>query len=231
MERRNAPTPLNYRTEGNGQLPYNETIMRAIQIKQPFEGDGGENTLYFQIPSTGYEQLLFRFAAKDVYAAEKLIVDYSVDSGQEIWTNSGLENYEITLEHDYKLITLDFSEIAEAENNPDLKIRIRFECNDPFLDEGHRVVFNNFSLEGNQLTTHVANSSYHLNELEVFPNPLRKGETLILNDFQDIFLFDTTGRFILSEKNTNRLTTENLDPGTYILKSRTGKVARIIILP
>ncbi|TVQ92247.1 MAG: T9SS C-terminal target domain-containing protein [Bacteroidetes bacterium] len=231
MERRNAPTHLNYRAEGNGQLPYNETIMRAIQVKQPFEGDGGENTLYFQIPSTGYEKLLFRFAVKDEFAAEKLIVDYSVNSEQEIWTNSGLENHEITLEHDYKLITLDFSEIQETENNPYFRIRLRFECNDPFLDEGHKVVFNNFSLEGDQLTTHVTNSYYHFSELEVFPNPVRKGETLILKDFWDIFLFDTTGRFILSKNSTNRLTTEKLDPGTYILKTSTGKIARIIILP
>ncbi|HNV51132.1 MAG TPA: hypothetical protein PKH57_09390, partial [Bacteroidales bacterium] len=45
MERRNAPTPLNYRPEGNNGISYDVSNMRAIQVKQPFVGDGGENTL------------------------------------------------------------------------------------------------------------------------------------------------------------------------------------------
>ncbi len=42
MERRNAPTPLNYRPGGNSGLSFSQSNMRALQIKQPFTGDGGE---------------------------------------------------------------------------------------------------------------------------------------------------------------------------------------------
>jgi hypothetical protein len=44
MERRNAPTPINYRPEGNNNIPYANCNMRGIQIKQPFAGDGGAKT-------------------------------------------------------------------------------------------------------------------------------------------------------------------------------------------
>jgi putative ABC transport system ATP-binding protein len=53
MERRNRPTGINYRPEGYHGRPYDANRMRALQIRQPFTGDGGENTLIFDLPTTG----------------------------------------------------------------------------------------------------------------------------------------------------------------------------------
>ncbi|HPE34068.1 MAG TPA: CotH kinase family protein [Bacteroidales bacterium] len=148
MERRNAPTQLNYRPDGNNLIPYEEVSMRGIQIRQPFTGDGGENMMIFHLPTTGIASPTFRFAAKDEDAADNLIVEYSINSGEPVWTTSGLVNSFPALEADYQLFEFNFEDIPETFNNPDLNIRIRFSGTNMSADEGNRVTFNNFSLDG-----------------------------------------------------------------------------------
>ncbi|MBW6478272.1 MAG: CotH kinase family protein [Bacteroidales bacterium] len=231
LERRNAPTEINYRTEGNNYLPYNQETMRGVQVKQPFTGNAGENSLIFHTPSTGYEHLFFRFAAKDQYAADHIIVDYSINSDQTIWTTHGLENNILQLTHEYQLFTVDLTNIIETYNNPDLKIRLRFDCTDPSMDEGYMVTFNNFSLEGEPFTTHITEYDYSNSALNVFPNPITKGDVLFLGEFMDVSLFDLRGRLIFFRPNTDRIATQGLNPGTYFVKNQAGQVAKVILLP
>ncbi len=152
MERRNAPTPINYRPEGNNGTPYNNANMRGMQVKQPFTGDAGENTLYFHLPSTNFENLLFSFAAMDEGAATHLVLDYSVNPETDDWINTGLSSTTWPLASFYQLFEIDFSGIASASNNPHFKIRMRFEGDDMTADNGDRVTFNNISLEGEQIS-------------------------------------------------------------------------------
>lgn len=147
MERRNAPTPLNYRPEGNNHIPYGSFTMRAIQIKQPFTGDGGENTLLVEAPTTGYEDIIFRFAAKDELAADGIVVDYSV-TDPPAWTNAGLSSDTLSITGDYQLFEVDFSDIGAADENPLFRIRLRFTGPNMSADLGNRVTFNNLSIDG-----------------------------------------------------------------------------------
>ena len=148
MERRNQPTSLNYRPEGNENRPYDADWMRGLQVRQPFALNGSENTIIFHLPATGYRNVLFSFAAMDEGAAEGLVVDYSVASGDPIWQTNGLSASEIGLKEAYQLCEIDFSQIPAVNNNPDFKIRIRFQVSDGSADAGHRVTFNNIALEG-----------------------------------------------------------------------------------
>lgn len=151
MERRNAPTEINYRPIANNGLPYDVNLMRGIQIKQPFTGDGGENTMIFHLPTTGYEEIVFSFAAIDEGAAESLIIDYSVLE-DPAWIIDGMQQSVYTLANNYLLFTVDFSpagsNISAADDNPYFKVRIRFDGDNMDADEGARVTFNNFSLDG-----------------------------------------------------------------------------------
>ncbi|TVR39024.1 MAG: T9SS C-terminal target domain-containing protein [Bacteroidia bacterium] len=158
LERRNAPTPINYRPQGNSWIPYAESGMRGIQVRQPFTGDGGENTLFLHIPTTGYEDIMVRFAAIDqgedenLMAAEKLLIDYALEEDGP-WLTAGLEETELDLLHEiYQLYEIDLSAIAATNDNPDLVVRIRFDVPDPELDEGDRVAFNNIGVDGIPLT-------------------------------------------------------------------------------
>ncbi len=150
MERRNAPTPINYRPEGNNGIPYENAGMRGLQIKQPFTGDGGENTVIFHLPTTGYQDVVFQFAAQDEGAADSLILAYSTSASGPDWT-ADLISHTLPLTQEYQLYTIDFSHIEAVNDNPDFKLRIQFDGPDMGVDEGDRVTFNNFSLDGTPL--------------------------------------------------------------------------------
>jgi hypothetical protein len=154
LERRNAPTPTNYRPEGNKWIPYQYSDMRGLQVKQPFAAGGGENTLIFQFSTTGYREIVFGFAAKDEGAAQQLVIDYSVENDAPVWITDGLNDPNPMIGADYQYFTFDFGEIEEANNNADFKIRIRFAGEDMSADDGGRVCFNNFTVDGKALEMH-----------------------------------------------------------------------------
>ncbi len=148
MERRNAPTEINYRPEGNDSIAYAQSNMRGLQVKQPFTGDGGENALIFHLPSVGYENLTFSFAAKDEDAAEYLLPEYSVHSGYPQWITTGLTQDTLPLISTFQLYEIDLAAVNQTGNNPHFKIRIRFGGANMSANNGDRVTFNNFSLDG-----------------------------------------------------------------------------------
>lgn len=152
MERRNDPTPINYRPKGNSNISFENSNMKGIQIKQPFTGDGGENTLIYELPTTGLTNIVFSFAAKDEGAAEKLIIEYSTTEKSPDWSSDGLANPTPDLGDDYQLYVFNFEELEGVNENPDFKIRIRFFGENMAADEGNRVTFNNFTLDGLLIT-------------------------------------------------------------------------------
>ncbi|MGG7036168.1 MAG: CotH kinase family protein, partial [Flavobacterium sp.] len=85
MERRNSPTDINYRPEVNNDIPFANTTMRGIQIKQPFQNNGKENALRFNFSTTGFQKIKFDFTAKDEGAADVIKVDYALDSTNPTW--------------------------------------------------------------------------------------------------------------------------------------------------
>lgn len=168
MERRNSPTPLNYRPEGNGGVSFDNSNMRGIQVKQPFTGDGGENTMTLHLPTNDFSDVVLKFAAKDEGAADNLVVDYSIASGAPQWITTGLSNPNPTLTDEYQLYVFDFSGIAGADNNPDFKVRVRFDGSDMSADDGNRVTFNNISFDG------VSSGSVNLPPVIVQPVELQQ---------------------------------------------------------
>ena len=147
MERRNNPTDLNYRLEGNEGRPYDAGSTRGLQIRQPFIGDGGENTLIFDVPTTGLQNVLFQFAAVDEGAADALVVDYSTNLNDTGWTTDELISSRLPLSREYQEYELYFGHIPEVHDNPDFKIRIRFDGDHLDADRGNRVTFNNISVD------------------------------------------------------------------------------------
>ncbi len=148
MERRNEPTTTNYRPEGNNGIPYTNAAMRGLQVRQPFVHNDRGNTMIFALPTNGFRDVVFRFAAKDEGAADAIIIDYSTEADAENWTTQGLTNYEFLLESWYQLYKIDFPGIPDVSNNPHFKVRIRFDGENMSADTGNRVTFNNISLDG-----------------------------------------------------------------------------------
>ncbi len=148
MERRNSPTQINYRPQGNSNIAFEESDMRAIQVRDPFVGPNGENTMIFNIPTTGFNDIQFSMAVQDEGSADALVVDYSLTDGGD-WTTEGLSESVYQIETDsYSLISVDLSEIDDANDNAGLRIRVRFEGSNMDEDNGNRVTFNNIAVDG-----------------------------------------------------------------------------------
>ena len=139
MERRNRPTPINYRPVANNDIPFENASMRGIQIKQPFQSGEQQNILNFQLITYGYYDIKMSFAADSDGAAGSLIVEYW--NGQA-WTADGSAATNLDLALDYQLYEIDFSAVELANNNPVFQIRIRFQGENMTLEEGKRVHFN-----------------------------------------------------------------------------------------
>jgi hypothetical protein len=244
LERRNAPTDINYIQDMNDDIPYNDSEMRGIQVKQPFATDSRENIMIFHLPTTGYEDIEFRFAAMDEGAAESLIIDYSTTGDVPEWTDAELEINTLALTTAYKFYLLDFSFLEEAGNNPDFRIRLRFDGIDLLADDWNRVTFNNFSLHGNlSATGNMKNPSPGIPGIRVFPNPATNNLHVEFGseifDVANISLICTNGR-IVAEKtiypgkaNETLLSLDGILPGVYHVIIRSGQTMvtrRIVIL-
>ena len=235
LERRNRPTDINYQPKGNYGRTYDPETTRALQVRQPFKSDGGENTLIFELPTTEMENVIFRFAALDEGAADALIIDYStglthnkksksISSGTKDqiddyeWTSEGLPTNRHSLSHEYKLYELDFSDISQADDNPDFKIRIRFDGDNMAADEGNRVTFNNFSLESAMDTPDTTKSNEglapHTFRLEQnYPNPFNP-VTIITYALEERTEVQLNVYNILGQKVSN-LVDSYKEPGEY----------------
>ncbi len=156
MERRNSPTPLNYRLDGNNNLPYDASTMRGIQIKQPLAWGDKMSSLVLHLSTAGIENPVLRFAAKDEGAAKGLLIDYSTT--EEVNWQSLRSSYSFPLSNQYQLVEFDLSNLEDADDNPHLKVRIRFDSDNPWAQDGKRIVFNNFSLDGEVCMAYSLNS-------------------------------------------------------------------------
>lgn len=156
MERRNAPTSVNYFAAGNGGEAYNSAQMRGIQVKQPFRGENGENEMIFHLPTTGFSGIQFSIAAMDEGAARSLVFDYSIASGNPVWVTTGIAGQagiQSLTTGEFQRYVLDFSAIPNANDNPDFKVRIRFHVTDGTEENGSRVTFNNVALHGRSIAS------------------------------------------------------------------------------
>ncbi len=187
MERRNKPTPINYRPEGNNNIEYNDVDMRALQVRQPFTDNNRENTMIFHLPTTGFSNIIFRFAAKDEDAADMLVIDYNIQKDNNQWISSGLTENKLKLYEEFNYYEIDFTNIEGVENNQDFKIRIRFLGEKLHEDDGNRVTFNNFSLDGTAVGTHTIYASAGING-NIYPSgriPVYHGSNISFNIIPD----------------------------------------------
>ena len=214
MERRNSPTHINYRPEANNDIPFENVSMRAIQIKQPFQNNDLENMMRFHVSSQSYKNIKFAFAAKDEGAADTIMVEYALDANEPTWTPINT----FSLSDEYQVFESDLSGILEANNNPDLAFRIKFDGTNMTADNGNRVTFNNISVEGVLDDLSVENPIAQ--DIFLYPNPFE--DFVYLNNSNQVYdyqLFSMEGKMIQSGKmQEGKLDLRNLFRGIYVLQ-------------
>lgn len=222
MERRNAPTPINYYPEGNYGIVYEDADMRGLQVKQPFKIDDRENTIVFHLPTIMHKDILFAFAAKDEGAADRLIIDYSIVEDETAWLVEGLEDTEVSLSENYQLFSFDFNGVPGVENNPYFRIRIRFDGDDMGADEGNRVTFNNFSLHAKPIDDVSINEAVQEPGIRVSPNPASEQVNIeVLEPGTMIRIYDLNGIQVfqkVAETGSVTFNVSQLPAGYYIIR-------------
>jgi len=170
MERRNNPTPLNYYPEANENIAYANSEMRGLQITQPFQSGGLQNTMLFNLSTIGYKDIKFAFAIMDEGAATGITLEYATNSGTPIWTTAGMTASAFPISASYQRIEVDLKTIPTVNNNANFKIRLRFTGPNMTADAGARVTFNNISLEGVAQTLAIDENT--VSNFIVYPNPV-----------------------------------------------------------
>ncbi|MCR5862830.1 CotH kinase family protein [Flavobacterium sp. J372] len=222
MERRNAPTAVNYRPEANNDAPYVASQMKGIQIRQPFKVGTLENTVVLQAPTTDLQDIKLTLAVESDGAAQTLIADYW--NGTE-WVNTGLANASQSIPTTYEVKTFDFTGIAAANNNPDFKIRLRFDGTDMFADAGKRVHFNNIAIEAKAVLS--APRFEREISVKVYPNPTDSNVTIDASVPMDkIVIYNIFGQLVQQYTPVTaqqKINLEQLPAGIYFAKVTSGK--------
>jgi uncharacterized repeat protein (TIGR02543 family) len=219
MERRNKPTPLNYRSVANGNLPYDVNSMRGIQIKEPFQSGTLENQLVLSVSTLGYKKIKISFAAlNELTGVTGIAVDYATNSGTPLWTSEGLTTTNYSLASAYQLYTIDFENILAVNNNPDFKIRLRFIGTNLTADSGNRVTFNNIAVDGVAIS--LASETFNQNLVNVIPNPFDGLVTIVgFNEEITYAVYSIDGKKIdTGTAKNNQIDFSTLAKGVYLLR-------------
>jgi hypothetical protein len=217
FERKNAPTPLNYYPEANNNVSYANSNMRGAQVKQPFKSGNLENNLVFDVPTTDYENISFSVAVMSNGAAETMLIDYW-DGSQ--WISTDLVDPSKMITSTYEVLDFDFSNVTIANDNPDFKIRMRFDGANMTVESGDEVIMNNIVLAGS-----VKLSTDNLSELttiKVYPNPTTNLINIeAFNKVDAIAVYNIYGQEILKSypnKLKSTINIESFAPGVYLIK-------------
>lgn len=155
-DRVNDPTPVNSR-----ETPYDEEDDRALRLRNP------AGTLTIHLPTKGYEDVVLRYAIKrSSQGAHRQQISYSTDGGTT-FTSDGLSVDQVTVGTDYELVELDFSNIADVDNNPGFQVRLTMagEGSEPDNDSGNQRI-NNITLDGFLLEDGIRRNLIHYWEFD-----------------------------------------------------------------
>ena len=217
MERRNSPTMINYIPEANNNLPFTTSDMKGLQIKEPLQNGGLDNTLIFNFSTSGYKDIKFSFAAiNELTNATAITLDYSANSGTPIWQS--ISSSPIT--NAYQLFNFDLSSIVNANNNANFKLRLRFTGTNMTADSGARITINNIAVHGTKLTLAIVENE--LTRFSVFPNPFSDIVNVAgIDDTESVSykLYTIDGKLIKNGRvESSQINLEELSKGMYMIQ-------------
>ena len=147
LDRVNDPTSLNYREELNQGIRFEDFDMRGIRARNPSLEEGMKSAIVLATPTTGFDaDFELRFAARRTpNGQEELLIEYQTSPDSE-WTTSGLRQSRFVLSQIFNEIVAILPGNENINNNPDLKLRIRFAGSEE-IRQGFQgnVRFNNIS--------------------------------------------------------------------------------------
>jgi len=170
LERIKEPTAINYQDLANDNIPFAPQIMKGLQIKQPFQSGGSENSIELDFSTIGYEDVKVSVAITSDGAATSIIAEYWNGSG---WISSNLPNSSQAITADYERKEFDFSNVSMADENESFKVWLRFGGSNMTAENGKKVIFNNVAVSAIDKNVLSAEDFIAVeNNVNIYPNPV-----------------------------------------------------------
>lgn len=210
--------PVNDGSAQNLQL--GEMPEKGARVRNPSEG----RSLIFNLPTTGIEDIQFLYSVKRTNFGQLINnVSYSLDGVNYITAGLAQTAFDITV--DYQLVSMNFSDIAGANDNPNFHIKIEFEGNTNQENGNNR--FDNISLTGALMNSNpgVSIDEYAF-EFVVYPNPSSNNFNVMTSEnVKSYRVVDLLGKTIVHVENMNvaefEIFMQYFAPGLYVLELTT----------
>lgn len=234
LERINEPTAINYQELANNDIAFAPQIMKGLQIKQPFESGGLENSFELGFSTVGYEDIKVSVAVASDGAASSIIAEYWNGSN---WTSNTIGSSIRTINSEFQRREFDFTKIPMADENENFKVRFRFNGIDMTADNGKKVIINNIAvsaIDKNVLSAEQFDLAE--NNLSIYPNPVNNRIYISSNTtITKVLVYNLFGQEVYASKEDKSLTTIDVSDfasGMYMVKvfgdgfSKTKKIVK-----
>jgi len=212
---------------------------------------GTENKLrgaQFNVSTVGYNSILFIYDHRHSNTSSNtFVVQYTTDrtAGSPVWVDAQVFTFAPGVsgttggDRWINLRTVDLSSISTLDNNPNVAFRV-VSAFDPTTGnynsstEAPTVYSPNGTARLDMVTVsgtaNLGTASFESakNSFKVYPNPSNR-EVVRFNQAQDIKVYDTLGKLILSAKNTSSIDTKSFNTGIYFIKTATGMTKKLIV--
>ncbi|MFW5725818.1 MAG: T9SS type A sorting domain-containing protein, partial [Bacteroidota bacterium] len=182
--------------------------------------------LIIETPSTGFRDLQFTYATTSTSNGARQQILYYSTNGGSTWVEA-LPEYNVPQLPFWELKSVDLSDVAGANNNPNLKFRVFFRGENAALTAGNNR-FDNITLFGTPLTTQTESITDQQEILTVYPNPAT--DFIILENKQypagsmiNLQVISLDGMVVLDMPavSSGRINISHLRSGLYIIKATT----------
>ncbi|MCF8256351.1 MAG: CotH kinase family protein [Flavobacteriales bacterium] len=197
-----------------------EPAGQAARVHNP----SAERALVFNMPTTGHDNIVFRYVVhRSGSGMLNNNVSYSVNGTDFI--QSGLTATSFSIAEQYAVITVEFTDIAAVNNNPDFHVRVQFEGNTDQINGNNRL--DNITLQGNEIEGLGVDGPMD-GRVSLYPNPFDDGFRIVADGaIRSIRILSMTGALVQQTAAAGAtqvlVPTEGLAPGIYVVSIGTNK--------
>jgi len=213
----------------------------------PAGTDNKVRGVQFNVSTVGQAGIVFKFEQRlSNSASNTYVVLYTTDNEAPIPVWVEAQTFTITPAETgtgdtwYNNRTVDVSSVTELNNNPFVGFKI-VSAFDPIVGDyvaarstnvysagtGGTVRFDMVTVSSNE-TLGVSQFEASSNEFVISPNPSNK-EIVTFNQTQDVEVFDTLGKLVLTAKNTNSIDTKSFHSGIYFIRTGSGVTRKLVV--
>lgn len=206
-------------------LQLGETAGKAVQVNNRSDN----RSLIFQFNTEPINDVIFEYAVKR--SPDGMLnneVDYSTNGGVT-YSQQDLILTTFPIDENYELVSVNLTQIAAANENPDLRVRINFFGNAVQLNGSN--IIDNVTLKGDGGGLAVNENELNNITVNLYPNPANDLLNVVANDkIQQIQIIDVTGKIVMNQAvsnlNSTTLSVNDLNTGVYIVNVETNNGQR-----